>query len=64
MDLKKILSLNILKNYPEDIKNITPMEENLYLHKSARDKFKEDFDFKGKLLEIGPLNNPFLKKRF
>ena len=48
---------NIIKNQKKN-----KLFDNLSLNKLARDKFREDFDFKGKILEIGPLNNPFFKK--
>lgn len=31
-------------------------------NKHAKYRLKDDFDFKGKILEVGPLNNPFFKK--
>ena len=59
--MKKLLS-KFRNNNLDDEKNIN-LKKNLSLYKLARDKFKEEYDFKGKILEIGPLNNPFFKKR-
>lgn len=64
MNLKEKISNKLKNNSPEDKDelNYDILEENLSLYRLARDKFKEDFDFNGKILEIGPLNNPFFKK--